>query len=77
MLARFIDIRNIGEHLGDHTIGLLGKAKGRLTFVAGGVPITNENAEIIGAVGCSGVPPGLGTISDTSVSQAGVSALYD
>lgn len=77
LLARMIDPRFLGQQLGDHGMGLLTKSKGRLTFIAGGVPILSEDAEIIGAVGCSGVPSGVGDISDTSVAQAGVSALFD
>ncbi|MCD6358565.1 MAG: heme-binding protein [Dehalococcoidia bacterium] len=77
LLARMVDYRKVGKQLGDHGLGLLGKSKGRFTPVAGGVPITNENAEVIGAIGASGVPPDMGDISDTSVSQIGVSALYD
>lgn len=77
MLARWIDPRNVGEQKGDHTLGIQTKGKGRLTCIAGGVPITNEKGDIIGAIGCSGVPAGVGEISDTSVSQAGLVALYD
>ena len=76
MLARMIDPRSVGERLGDHGLGLATKAKGRLTFIAGGIPVTDDD-EIIGGIGCSGVPAGVGDISDTSVSQAGWSALYD
>ena len=77
MLARWIDPRNLGKQLGDHALGMLTKGNGRLTCIAGGVPINDEQGEIIGAIGCSGVPSGVGEISDTSVSQAGWSALYD
>lgn len=77
MLARMIDPRFVGERLGDHGMGLITKAKGRLTFIAGSVPIISDDGEIIGAIGASGVPAGVGDISDTSVCQAGWSALYD
>ncbi len=77
LLARMIDHRFHGQQLGDHGMGLLTKSKGRLTFIAGGIPVISEDADIIGAIGCSGVPAGVGDISDTSVAQAGVSALYD
>jgi len=77
MLARMIDPRALGERLGDHGIGLLTKGKGRLTFIAGSVPVTGDDGEIIGAIGCSGVPAGVGEISDSSVCQAGWSTLYD
>ena len=77
MLARMIDPRALGGQLGDHGLGLLTKGKSRLTFIAGGVPITDDDGEIIGAIGCSGVPTAVGEISDTSVCQAGWSALYD
>jgi len=77
MAARMIDPRFHGQQLGDHGAGLLTKGKGRVTFIAGGVPIISEDGDVIGAIGCSGVPSGVGDISDTSVAQAGVSALYD
>jgi len=76
MLARWIDPRNVGKQLGDHALGMLTKGKGRLTCIAGGIPITDDYGEVIGAIGCSGVPTAVGDISDTSVSQAGWSALY-
>ncbi len=77
MLSRFLDPRNVGSMLGDHGMGLLTKGKGRLTLIPGSVPITNDEGEIIGAIGSSGIPSGVGEISDTSVCQAGCSALYD
>ena len=77
LLARLTDPRSLGERLGDHAAGIGGVAKGRLTSIAGGIPITDDEGEIIGAIGCSGVPAGGGDISDTAVSQAGLSALYD
>lgn len=77
LLARMIDSRFHGQQLGDHGLGILTKGKGRLTFIPGGIPVVNDEADIIGAIGCSGVPSGVGDISDTSVAQAGVAALYD
>lgn len=77
MLARMIDPRFVGERLGEHGMGLLTKAKGRLTFIAGSVPIISDDREIIGAIGASGVPAGVGEISDSTVCQAGWTALYD
>ena len=77
LLARSADPRNLGARLGEHGLGMGGIAKGRLVSVPGGIPITGDEGEIIGAIGCSGVPQGLGDLSDTAVSQAGISALYD
>ncbi|MFP3975629.1 MAG: GlcG/HbpS family heme-binding protein [Chloroflexota bacterium] len=77
MLSRFLDPRNVGSALGDHGMGLVTKGKGRLTLIAGSVPITDDEGEIIGAIGSSGIPSGVGDISDTSVCQAGWAALYD
>lgn len=56
---------------------MIGRGKGRLCFIPGGIPITNDENEIIGGIGCSGVPAGAGDISDTTVSQAGITALYE
>jgi len=75
--SRWLDPRNMGKLIGDHTMGMIGRGRGRLCFIPGGIPITNEEDEVIGAIGCSGVPSGVGDISDTSVSQAGVTALYE
>jgi len=74
--SRWLDPRSAGELIGDHALGMVGRGKGRLCFIPGGIPITNEEGEIIGGIGCSGVPSGVGDISDTSVSQAGLTALY-
>lgn len=77
MMSRWLDPRTMGEKLGDHAFGMLGKGKGRLTFIPGGIPITGDDGEVIGGIGCSGVPPGRGEIDDTAVCEAGWSALYD
>ncbi len=77
MMSRWLDLRSVGEMLGDHAFGMIGRGKGRLCFIPGGIPITDDNGEIIGGIGNSGIPSGVGDISDTSVSQAGISALYD
>jgi uncharacterized protein GlcG (DUF336 family) len=58
-------------------MGMIGRGRGRLCFIPGGIPITNEEGGIIGGIGCSGVPSGVGDISDTTVSQAGITALYE
>lgn len=77
LLARSADPRSLGSRLGEHGMGMAGIARGRLVSVPGGIPITGDEGEIIGAIGASGVPQGLGDLSDTAVSQAGISALYD
>ena len=77
LLARSADPRSLGARLGEHGMGMSGIARGRLVSVPGGIPITNDDGVVIGAIGTSGVPQGLGDISDTAVSQAGISALYD
>ena len=77
MLSRWLDPRGVGELLGDHALGMVGRGKGRLCFIPGGIPVTDDGNEIIGGIGNSGIPSGVGDISDTSVSQAGISALYD
>jgi uncharacterized protein GlcG (DUF336 family) len=77
MMSRWLDPRTVREPLGDHAFGMVGRGKGRLCFIPGGIPITSDDGEIIGGIGNSGIPSGVGDISDTSVSQAGISALYD
>ena len=77
MMSRWLDPRNVGELLGDHALGMVGRGKGHLCFIPGGIPITGDDGEIIGGIGNSGIPTAVGDISDTSVSQAGISALYD
>lgn len=77
MMSRWLDPRNVNELLGDHTLGMVGRGKGRLCFIPGGIPITGDDDEIIGGIGCSGVPSAVGDISDTSVSQAGWTSFYD
>ncbi len=75
--ARWIDPRNVGKHIGDHAFGMFGRGKGRLCLIPGGIPVTDEEGEVIGGIGTSGVPAGLGDINDTAVSQAGIVALYE
>ena len=77
MMSRWLDPRSAGELLGDHAFGMVGRGKGRLCFIPGGIPVTDDDGEVIGGIGNSGIPTGVGDISDTSVSQAGISALYD
>ncbi len=77
MMSRWLDPRSVGQLLGDHALGMVGRGKGRLCFIPGGIPITNDDGEVIGGIGNSGIPSGVGDISDTSVSQAGISAFYD
>ena len=77
MGSRWLDPRNMGKLIGDHAMGMIGRGRGRRCFIPGGIPVTNEENEVIGAIGGSGVPSGVGDISDTSVSQAGVTALYE
>jgi uncharacterized protein GlcG (DUF336 family) len=77
MLSRWLDPRTVEGQLGSHALGMSGRGKGRICFIPGGIPVTNENNEIIGGIGTSGIPSGTGDISDTSVSQSGVVALYD
>jgi glc operon protein GlcG len=77
MLSRWLDPRSVEGQLGAHALGMAGRGGGRLCFIPGGIPITNENNEIIGGIGTSGIPSASGDISDTSVSQSGITALYD
>lgn len=77
MMARMIDPRRTGLMLGDHGLGIANQAKNRFASIAGGILVMNDSSEIIGALGCSGVPAGLGRISDTAVVQAGLSSGYD
>jgi uncharacterized protein GlcG (DUF336 family) len=46
-------------------------------FIPGGNPIRDEEMNVIGGIGCSGVPDGVGEISDTTVVQAGYAAIYE
>ncbi len=75
--SRWLDPRNVGQHIGDHALGMIGRGKGRLCLIPGGIPVTNEEGEIIGGIGCSGIPAGLGSINDTAVSQAGIVSLFE
>ncbi len=75
-MARQIDPRNLGKELGSHAMGMVTQVKGRLCCIEGGIPIRDDDFEVIGAIGTSGINPA-GDISDTGVSQAGWSALFD
>jgi uncharacterized protein GlcG (DUF336 family) len=75
--SRWLDPRSVGELLGDHAFGMIGRGKGRLCLITGGIPITNEEGKIIGSIGCSGIPAGVEGISDANVSQAGIVGLYE
>ncbi len=77
LMSRWIDPRNLGEHIGVHALGMVGRLKGRLCVIPGGIPIRNKDGKLLGAIGCSGVPRSFGDISDSTVSQAGISALYE
>ena len=77
MLSRWLDPRSVDGQLGSHALGMAGRGLGRLCFIPGGIPITNEENDVIGGIGTSGIPSGTGDISDTSVSQSGITALYD
>jgi uncharacterized protein GlcG (DUF336 family) len=65
----------VGVQSGYHGLALLAKDKGRFTLIAGGLPISGDNSEIIGAIGCSGVDDAEGEISDTKVCEVGLAAL--
>lgn len=75
--SRWLDPRNVGQRIGDHAFGMIGRGKGRLCLIPGGIPVTDEEGKVIGGIGCSGIPAGLEGISDTAVSQAGIVALYE
>ena len=79
LLGRLMDPRNLGQILGDHGLGLIGRGKGRLAPIPGSIAITGDggSTDIIGAIGASGFPAGVGEVSDNSVCQAGIVALYD
>ena len=66
-----------GPIIGSGGLGLLTQAKLRLMFIPGGNPIRDEEMNVIGGIGCSGVPDGVGDISDTTVVQAGYTAIYE
>jgi uncharacterized protein GlcG (DUF336 family) len=82
-IARRVDPRNYTEEeregilLEPYNVGLLTQARGRLIFIPGGDPIRDDDGNVIGAVGVSGFPDSVGEISDTTCTQAGISALYD
>jgi len=76
-LAKFIDPRNIGPIPGSYYIGLLTQLKGRLNCIPGGEPIRNHQFGVIGGIGVSGIPQGVGEISDTTACVVGISAFYD
>ncbi len=77
LMSRWLDPRNVGEIIGVHAFGMIGRLKNRLCVIPGGIPIRDEEGRVIGGIGCSGVPRGFGEISDTTVSQAGIAALYE
>ncbi|MDO9537159.1 MAG: heme-binding protein [Thermoplasmata archaeon] len=77
MLARMIDPRMMGETLGSGGLGLLTQARLRLMFIPGGNPIRDGDMKVIGGIGCSGIPAGVGEISDTTAVQAGYAAIYE
>lgn len=77
MMSRWLDPRSVEGQLGSHALGMSGRGKGRLCFIPGGIPVTGDDGEVIGGIGNSGVPSAVGDISDSSVSQAGITALYD
>ncbi|HHU75278.1 MAG TPA: heme-binding protein [Firmicutes bacterium] len=76
-LARMIDYRTMGPIPGSGGLGLLTQNKLRLVFIPGGIPMVNGKMEVIGGIGCSGIPDGVGEISDTTVAQAGYAAVYE
>ncbi len=77
MMSRWLDPRNLGEHIGVHALGMAGRLKGRLCVIPGGIPIRNSRGKLLGAIGVSGVPRSFGEISDSTVAQAGIVALYE
>ncbi len=82
MLARAIDPRMIDPRMAGPTpgsggLGLLTQAKLRLMFIPGGNPIRDGEMGVIGGIGCSGIPDGVGEISDTTAVQAGYAAIYE
>jgi len=82
LLGATIDYRSVGPRLGQWYIGLMTQLNGHLNCIPGAEPVRAEwnsftPGEVIGGIGVSGVPDGMGEISDTTVCQAGVSALYD
>lgn len=77
MLARMLDPRMVGGTIGSGGLGLLTQAKLRLMFIPGGNPIRDDDMQVIGGIGCSGVPDGVGDVSDTTVVQAGYAAIYE
>ena len=76
-LARMIDPRTTGTVIGSGGLGLLTQARLRMMFIPGGNPIMDEDMNVIGGIGCSGVPEGVGEISDTTVVQAAYAAIYE
>lgn len=76
-LARMIDYRTMGPIIGSGGLGLLTQNKLRLVFIPGGIPIRDEDMKVIGGIGCSGIPDGVGEVSDTTVVQAGYAAVYE
>ena len=76
MLARISDPRNVGEHLGDHGLGVPLVCRRPIACIAGGIPVADDNLEVIGAIGSSGLP-GMAKITDVTVSQKCLSALYE
>jgi len=77
MLARLLDPRMTGKTIGSGGLGLLTQARLRLMFIPGGNPIRDGEMKVIGGIGCSGIPDGVGEVSDTTAVQAGYAAIYE
>ena len=75
-LSRLLDPRQMGEIVGTYYLGLLTQLKGRLNMIPGGEPVRDENMNVIGAIGVSGAPDGIGEGSDQEICEAGIAALY-
>lgn len=76
LLSKLLDPRHIGPIPGSYYIGLLTALKGRLNMVPGGEPIRDNDMNVIGGVGVSGVPDGVGEKSDMTVCNSAIFELF-
>ena len=75
-LSKRLDTRCVGPIPGSYYLGLISQLKGRLNMIPGGEVIRDSAGNVIGGVGVSGVPEGVGEISDMTVCNAAIYSLF-
>lgn len=77
LLSKMLDPRYIGEIPGSYYIGLMTQLNCRINLIPGGEPIRDEEMNVIGGVGCGGLPDAVGEISDMTVCRVAISSVYE